>query len=48
MYSLYSSLVEHQLPVRGVRVQAQSKTNIFKLGLPPSQDENAGGLELEK
>ncbi len=47
MYSLHSSLVEHQLPVRGGGVcSSPGKYNIFKLGLPPSQDENAGGLEL--
>jgi hypothetical protein len=47
MYSLHSSLVEHQLPVRGGGAcSSPDKNNIFKLGLPPSQDENGGGLEL--
>ncbi len=46
MYSLHSSLVEHQLPVRGGASPSPGKNNIFKLGLHPSQDENAGGLEL--
>jgi hypothetical protein len=41
-----SSLVVHQLPVRGGVGSSQGKNNIFLLGLPLSQDENAGGLEL--
>jgi hypothetical protein len=46
MYSLHSSLVQHQLPVRGGMCSSPGINIIFKLGLPPSQDENAGGLEL--
>jgi hypothetical protein len=45
MYSIHSSLVEHQLPDGGA-CSSPGRKNIFKLGLPPSQDENAGGLEL--
>ena len=41
-----SSLVVHQLPVRGAGFSSPGKNNIFKLRLPPSQDKNAGGLEL--
>jgi hypothetical protein len=46
MYSLHSSLVEHQLPARVGGCSSPGKNNIFKLGLPSSQDENAAGLEL--
>jgi hypothetical protein len=46
MYSHHSSLVEHQLPVMGGACSSPGKNNILKLGLPPSQDENAGDLEL--
>jgi hypothetical protein len=42
VYSIHSSLVERQLSIRGGRGSSPGKNNIFKLGLPPSQNENAG------
>ena len=42
MYSIHSSLVEHEVSIRGARVQAEAKSIYLKLGLPPSQDENEG------
>jgi hypothetical protein len=42
LYSNHGSLVERQIPTRGRAVSIPGKYDIFKLGLPPSQDENAG------
>jgi hypothetical protein len=42
VYSVHSSLVERQLSIMGVAWSSPGKFNIFKLSLPPSQDENAG------
>ncbi len=42
MNSLYSSSVERQHSIMGGACSSPGKFNIFKLGLPPSQDENAG------
>jgi hypothetical protein len=45
-YSFHGSLVERQFAIRGGACSNPGKFSIFKLRLPPSQDENAGGLEL--
>ena len=42
MYSIHSSLVERQLSIRGGACSNPGNYNIFKLGLPLSQDENVG------
>ena len=42
MYSLHGSVVERQHSIKGGVCSSPGKYNIFKLGLPPSQDENAG------
>ncbi len=42
MYSNHGSLVERQIPTSGCACSIPGKFNIFKLGLPPSQDKNAG------
>jgi hypothetical protein len=46
MYSFHGSLIERSQPIRGGACSIPGENNIFKLGLPPSQDENAGDLEL--
>jgi hypothetical protein len=46
MYGFYGSLVERPHPIRGGACSIPGKNIIFKLGLSPSQDQKAGGLEL--
>jgi hypothetical protein len=46
MYSFYGSLVEHPHPIMGGVCSILGKNIITKLGLSPSQDQKAGGLEL--
>ncbi len=46
MNSFYSSSVERQHSIMGGACSSPGKFYIFKLGLPPSQDENAGPLYL--
>ena len=46
MYSLHGSVVERQLSIRGGACSIPGKNIIFKLGLSPSQDQKAGGLEV--
>jgi hypothetical protein len=48
MYSFYGSLVERYILSGKARVHCSipGKNIIFKLGLSPSQDQKAGGLEL--
>jgi hypothetical protein len=53
VYSIHGSVVERQLSFRGGACSSPGKNNMFKVGLPPSQDENwylvtnlAGHLEL--
>ncbi len=46
LYCFHSSLVEHQLPIRGGVCSSPGKSIIFKLGLSLSSDEFAGDLEL--
>jgi hypothetical protein len=41
MYSFHGSLVERPHSIRGSACSIPGKYIIFKLGLPPSQDENA-------
>jgi hypothetical protein len=43
-YSIHSSLVEHEVSIRGggASVQAEAESIYLKLGLAPSQDENEG------
>ncbi len=43
MYSLNGSMVERPNTIRGGACSIPCKFIIFKLGLSPSQDENAGG-----
>jgi hypothetical protein len=45
MYSLHGSVVERQHSFMGGACSSPGKFNIFKLGLPASQNEN-DGLEL--
>jgi hypothetical protein len=42
VYSIHSSLVERQLSIRGGPCSNPGNYNIFKLGIPMSQDENVG------
>jgi hypothetical protein len=42
LYSIHGSVVERQPSIMGGACSSPGNYNIFKIGLPPSQVENAG------